>query len=330
MNHNEVHSYMADYLEGGLDLTKGALLDAHLDGCEDCRQEFAEMRQTISLLRGLPSPEPPPFFVENVMRRIRDGEGQLRFTERLREWVSSIATPQIALPATALGLGLLMATGVVDPNLLSLSGDSRVEPERVVRQVPPPQLPLSVTTRRPAVAGAPRVTITLPSAGAVPTVSQVASNEPTPFYTRRAPRSIRGAVPPLLGSSPGLATPVVNRLSPQMSAAHGSAFETDGDSTGLSQEERRARELDQRLDRMVRTPAAFAAEFAAYSVAEQEIWLVALAERARETGRGQEALAELRLAGDRSAIQLATALSVELQRVGATASTSTSVSEEAR
>ncbi len=65
MNHAESHSHMADYLEGDLDLTKRALLDAHLDSCEPCSREFAEMRGTITLLRGLPDPEPPPFLAEN-------------------------------------------------------------------------------------------------------------------------------------------------------------------------------------------------------------------------------------------------------------------------
>ena len=56
MNHVETHSHMADYLEGDLDLTKRALLDAHLDACDSCSREFAEMRGTIGLLRGLPDP----------------------------------------------------------------------------------------------------------------------------------------------------------------------------------------------------------------------------------------------------------------------------------
>lgn len=318
MNHAEVHSYMADYLEGDLDLTKRALLDAHLDGCSDCSREFAEMRGTIGLLRGLPSPEPPPFFVENVMRRIREGEGELRWSDRLRDWFQAVATPQIALPATALLVGLLMATGNLESDLLSRTLQTRgtqqsAAPISVVQStsVRPPQVP--VTIRPPAVVGAPRLTIALPIAGTGRVSSQVAVNDPgpNPFFTRRPARSIRNVVQPLPGSS-GLSVRVA--LPSELAIAQGSAFDTDPQSAGSSQGERRTRELDERLDRMIRNPAGFSAEFADYSGAEQDLWLEALAERARETGRGQEALAELRLVGDRSALQLATRLSVELER----------------
>ena len=327
MNHAEVHSYMADYLEGDLDLTKRALLDAHLDGCEACSLEFAEMRGTIGLLRGLPAPEPPPFLVDHVMRRIREGEGQYRFVDRLREWARNLATPQIALPATALGLGLLMATGNLDPDILSFGDREPAETVRVAatnerlaasdaaRGIPP-SFQIPVSGRPPAVAQVPRVTITLP----LPGPSLVAGNDagPQPFYTRRPSRSIRNSVPTLPASGAGLSTPVANRvdrgrIAPE-AAAQASAFTADGDTLAMSPEERRTRELDERLDEMIRDPKAFSADFASYSVVEQDIWLEALAERARETGRGAKALDELRLTGDRSAMQLATALSVELQR----------------
>ena len=140
--------------------------------------------------------------------------------------------------------------------------------------------------------------------------SQMVSNDvnPNPFFTRREKRSIRSVVPQPAGSPAGLSTPVSVR-DPLVTA-----FEAAGDATGMSPGELRVRELDERLERMIRAPAVFSAEFAAYSETERYLWLSALAERARETGRGQEVLAVLRDAGDRSALKLATALSVELQQ----------------
>jgi len=326
VNHAEVHSYMADYLEGDLDLTKRALVDAHLDGCSDCSGEFAEMRRTIHLLRGLETPEPPPFLVETVMRRIREGEGELRFGDRLRAWARGLATPAVALPATALGLGLLMATGNLDPGLLSLEDAGtparvRTAPDvgellaiqdgEAARLARPLHVPAAA--RPPAVGQVPRITITLPLPGPASSGNAVASSElgVGPFYRRSAPRSIRNVVP-MSGSGSGLSTNVSN-LAGGVSA-QASAFTADANATGLTAEERRWKELDDRLERLIRDPAAFSAEFASYSQAEQELWLEALAERARETGRGDEAVDGLSLSGDRSARQLATALSVELQR----------------
>ena len=125
MNHAEARSHMPDYLEGDLGLSQRALLDAHLDACESCSHEFGEMSSTIALLRGLPDPDPPPFLVETVMRRIREGEANSGFGDRLREWIAMLARPQLALPATALAAGLLLATGIFDTALLpGLGGDA--------------------------------------------------------------------------------------------------------------------------------------------------------------------------------------------------------------
>ena len=309
MNHAEVHSYMADYLEGDLDLTKRALLDAHLDGCNDCSHEFAQMRGTIGLLRGLPSPEAPPFLVEKVMRRIRDGEGEQLFLDRLREWIASVATPRVALPATALGLGLLMASGNLD--FRALWSPERSAPIGAPLSVVSRPPHLSVSGRPPAVGRSPGIRIMLPA----PATSQIALNNggPAPFHNRRAARSIRSVVPQRADSSIGLSTPVATRVGSEMTPPHPSAFAAD-DAMGMSEDELRVWQLDEQLDRMIRAPSVVAADFASYSEIERELWLSALAERARHTGRGEETLAVLRDAGDRSALKLATALSVELQR----------------
>ena len=88
----------------------------------------------------------------------------------------------------------------------------------------------------------------------------------------------------------------------------GSAIERQG---------RRRAELDARLERLIRMPAVFAAEFAAKTVAEQEIWLEALAEHARWLGRDDEVVRELQLGGHPRALELATAFATELQRTEA-------------
>jgi hypothetical protein len=78
---------------------------------------------------------------------------------------------------------------------------------------------------------------------------------------------------------------------------------------------RRSSELDQRLDHMIRRPTLYSVEFLSLTVAEQDIWLRALAEHARGQGRAEEALRQLEAAGDGAALQLATAFAAELRRV---------------
>jgi hypothetical protein len=115
VNHAEVRSRIADYLEGDLALSERALFDGHLDGCEPCSREVTELRETIHLLRSLPDPEPPAMLVENVIRRIRGGEGSVRLSDHLRAGLAVLARPAIALPATALAAVLLLASGRIGP-----------------------------------------------------------------------------------------------------------------------------------------------------------------------------------------------------------------------
>jgi hypothetical protein len=311
---------MPDYLEGDLDLMKRALLDAHLDGCEACSRDFAEMRATIALLRGMPDPEPPPFLASRVMARIRDGEGRRTVGDRVRDFLRALASPQTALPATALGLGLLMATGVLDPSSISLDRLDRLRAgERAQETTVSLPVVTDVATRYsgergsvfaarsqpPAVAPAPRVRIALPGQGSSRSgdltrlVSSAGGSRP---ITRWSSRSVRSAASPLAMNV--AATPVA---SADRRVTAGSAFQTAaGEGPTL---------LDQRLDAMVAEPARAAGEFARHSIFEQERLLRSLAERAHDQDRGEEVLEALHRVPDLRARQLASALSAEMRRI---------------
>jgi hypothetical protein len=340
VNHPETRFNMAAYLEGELDLTRRALLDAHLDSCGDCSDEFAEMRRTVALLRGLPDIEPPPFLVEKVMRQIREGDGRATIGDRIRDFVRTVVTPQVAIPAAALSLGLMMATGVVDPGAISFQGlgdepdvsqpiaQIRIVPSRVVVRSQ-----LGSAGRPPAVARAPQVRIDLPVRGAIDrpsVVTQVASKHAGSSrpITRWSPRSVRN----LAGSNPmSLPVPNPGRTGPEVLSVSdmagvsetvgvsASAFQTPAAvlSSGIDEperNERRTMSLNRRLEAMIHQPALFSADFAGRSIAEQEIWLRSLAQHAREQGRGQEVMEALRDARDPLAQQLAIAFAAELRR----------------
>jgi hypothetical protein len=334
---------MADYLEGDLDLTRRALLDAHLDACGACSREFAQMRGAIDLLRSLPNPESPPFLVETVMRRIREGEGHRRFADRLRDWLGDLATPQVALPATALAVGLLMAAGVLDPQSIQLIGFGKQAPrngearvvtdavrdgsrgERLVDLYPPlrdARMPTIVISGPPPVVSGPeRRTISVLSDpfASREGVTQMVSNGSNPgilprAVTRWSARSVRNSTYP----STGFPTNVSNHVVAGPTEM-GSSFSPQGIDSEVDRAQRLASDLDHRLEAMARRPAVFAAEFAGLSAVEQQIWLRALAAHARETGRGEELVRELRLSGDRLALQLATAFTVELRQADARA-----------
>jgi hypothetical protein len=116
---------MARYLDGDLPLDARALFDAHLDQCVDCSQELSEMRDTIRLLRGLPSEEPPANFVSDVMARITEGEGQPSFWNRVVDQLSEVLTPRFAVPISAVAAGLTLAVMSGDLSLESLNFEPR-------------------------------------------------------------------------------------------------------------------------------------------------------------------------------------------------------------
>ncbi len=124
MKHSDIQSRMASYLDGELSLDARALFDAHLDQCDGCSRELAEMRETIRLLRGLPSPEPPQDFVAAVMQRIEAGEAQPSWFGRVLDSLGQVLVPRFVIPATAVaaGLTLTVMSGDLDLRRLDLRG----------------------------------------------------------------------------------------------------------------------------------------------------------------------------------------------------------------
>ena len=122
MTHADLKKNLADYLEGDLGLEKRAVLDAHLDGCEVCSREVAELQQTIRLLRMLPEPEAPPMIAANVMRRIRAGENKPGYLTRIAQGFKAIFEPSFVLPASAIAAAALVVVALQDPSVLKAPG----------------------------------------------------------------------------------------------------------------------------------------------------------------------------------------------------------------
>ncbi len=76
MIHIRARKLLGDYLEGDLELDQRARVDGHLDECEECAREARELRQTVSMVRGLPMDVPTPDVADAVMARIAAGEGR--------------------------------------------------------------------------------------------------------------------------------------------------------------------------------------------------------------------------------------------------------------
>lgn len=58
-----------DWLDGELSTDEQAALQAHLQLCDTCRQQYAEARELQQALRDLPAPAPSPDFARRVMQQ---------------------------------------------------------------------------------------------------------------------------------------------------------------------------------------------------------------------------------------------------------------------
>ena len=151
MNHPEVRRRMGEYLQGDLPLAQRALFDAHLDGCEACAADLHALRETVHLLRDLPSPEVPPHLADRIVARIEDGEGRARWWDGLAafwDWIDPARyLPPLAaasltsavlivgvrdygwqIPGTLPPASVEQADGFVDSGRLEEAPDLRMQP----------------------------------------------------------------------------------------------------------------------------------------------------------------------------------------------------------
>ncbi len=340
---------MASYLDGELSLEKRALFDAHLDMCDECSRELGEMRETIRLLRNLPSPEPPPDLVSNVMERIAEGEGQPTWFERLSDRLHPLFAPAFAVPATAAAAALTLAvmTGGLDlggfdqrnsaptAEFASIGSEVRTVVAREQRapatvrvaQAPPRVQPAAAEPMRVG-NPAPPVRYGSPS-GAGSFLYRVANDQLSPMHREPsrldAPARVflmseRSRVGPYLGASaaPSIALgtgslhtheggslemAAAPRVQP-VSVSRLDAVPAVGEDA-LTPTERRNRELDMRLEALIKDPPGFAQMQARVTLAEQELWLRELAARAEELGDVERVQAALEGSGDAESLRLA-------------------------
>ena len=348
MNHSDVQKYMADYLEGDLPLGRRALLDAHLDECRACAQELAGMRATISLLRSLPDPEVPHHLADDVMRRVRMGEGQQTWLDGLRSVASLLVMPRVLAPASAvmLAAGVLLATGQVQ--IIIPNGGSAPAPRVAANR--PASSAIEVASRRLAAA---------PALAAVQPVGASAAEEPgvhsrsryrVPTEPGREQQNLAvlsnpaaphppisfdigspefAAIVELLHAHPQVPRPPLARRPQTLQVSGAASFDGGIGSLGLSRRaqapaqssgapvERVLPSADEWLVLVQKNPIGFADQLAALSLAEQELWVDLLAKRAGERGSLDELVSVLRSSGSDRAQLLAEDFAVAGRRAAA-------------
>jgi anti-sigma factor RsiW len=323
VNHGDVKKSLADYLEGDIGIEERASVDAHLDECDECSREVVEMQQTIRLLRLMPEPETPPMIAGNVMRRIRAGETKPRGFARFLKGIKSIFEPSFVLPASAIAAGALVVVALQDPESLALP--DFMGPNPGPSQVMEPGADMATAGGGFSAQQAARI------AGLEAVVPRSVSYS-TPPVPRSRVRDMyvangtgNGRRSP--SNAPPSATFVMDRNQQGVRAAsQTSSLDTarsrsvNGLRLSLAEAARQGISSggedprDAWLARGLSDPIGFSRFIAEQNLAEQELWVARLSERAEARGLLQELTETLRKAGDPTASWLATDFEAEMER----------------
>ena len=73
---SEIENRLPAYLEDLLSPEERKSIAGHLASCPHCSRAFADLKKAEELVHGLGELEPPPFFEERIMSRVREEAGQ--------------------------------------------------------------------------------------------------------------------------------------------------------------------------------------------------------------------------------------------------------------
>ena len=73
---NEIENRLPAYLEDLLSQEERKSITRHLTSCPRCSRAFAGLKKAEQLVHGLGEVEPPPFFEQRIMARVREEAGQ--------------------------------------------------------------------------------------------------------------------------------------------------------------------------------------------------------------------------------------------------------------
>ncbi len=76
MNCSEIESRLCAYRDELLPPEEKDRIEKHISTCVQCGKALADLKRTADLLRDLEAVEPPPFFAEKIMARVREEAGR--------------------------------------------------------------------------------------------------------------------------------------------------------------------------------------------------------------------------------------------------------------
>jgi hypothetical protein len=119
MTHLEIENLASDYLEGLLNPSQRAAVEAHLAGCAACGELLGDVRHTLELCRAAEDAEPTPWLVSKIMLATI-GERQPTWRERIAAFLRPVLRPRVAYPIAMTVFTFSIIVNAAGLNLRSL------------------------------------------------------------------------------------------------------------------------------------------------------------------------------------------------------------------
>jgi hypothetical protein len=119
MTHLEIENLASDYLEGRLEPSPRAAMEAHLSECAPCRELLGDVRHALELCRTAEDVEPKPWLVSRIMQATV-GARQPTWGERIAAYLRPVLQPRVAYPIAMTVFTFSMLVNFAGVNLRSL------------------------------------------------------------------------------------------------------------------------------------------------------------------------------------------------------------------
>jgi hypothetical protein len=119
MTHLEIENLASDYLEGLLEPSEKAAVDAHLTGCTACRELLDDLRGVLELCRVAEDVEPRPWLISRIMQATV-GERKPTWGERIAAYIRPVLQPRVAYPIAMTVFTFSIIVNAAGLNLRSL------------------------------------------------------------------------------------------------------------------------------------------------------------------------------------------------------------------
>jgi hypothetical protein len=119
MTHLEIENLASDYLEGLLEPSQQAAVDAHLTECAACREMLEDVRHVLEMCRAAEDVAPKPWLVSKIMLATI-GERKPSWRERITAYMRPVLQPRVAYPIAMTVFTFSIIVNAAGLNLRSL------------------------------------------------------------------------------------------------------------------------------------------------------------------------------------------------------------------